>query len=411
MSAVGRTSLAGSPSARAAGAAQSAQLNTAAATRITRSRCAATMVVILAAKAPRRCRGDELSTYDRRMGAVSTARGWWAALKRRPRLLRSIEIALAVIALGLAGVALATQWRRAAPTLEDADYWYFGLALAVVAAYYLVFILGWIRILATWDVNVPYRAALQSEMISMIAKYIPGGVWTPASRVAALERLTGETNTAAILASIFVEAILSAVSGIVVFVVSLAWVKDVHAPLAPLILFAVACALLVHPRIFRPLSAKLLKPFGVPELEPLPFPTMVGLLLFYCGTWLISGFALYFMILSVHANPGVATIAFLGGVAAVGAIVAVLVVFAPGGIGVREASMVGLLVAVISTPEAVSVVVLNRLAITLVEIALFFVGVLLWRLRPPSRHPVRELVRDPQERGPKLGDEVVESHH
>src|SRR5207249_5936050 len=134
--------------------------------------------------------------------------------------------------------AVETQWRRAGPKLRDANLGYFALALVVVATYYLVFILGWIRILASWDVHVPYRAALQAEMVSMIAKYIPGGVWTPAARVAALERLTGERNTAAILASILVEAVLSAISGIVVFVISLAWVRDVHAALAPLIVFA-----------------------------------------------------------------------------------------------------------------------------------------------------------------------------
>jgi hypothetical protein len=343
------------------------------------------------------------------MGAVSRARGLIAALKRRPRLLRTLEIAFAAIVIGLCAFALESQWREAGPTLEDANYAYFALALLIVALYYLIFILGWMRILETWGVRVPYRAALQSEMISMIAKYVPGGVWTPASRVAALERLTGETNTAAILASILVEAVLSAISGVVVFVVSLAWVRDVNAPLAPLVLFALVCAALLHPRIFRPVAGWILRHFGVARLEPLPFPTMVGLLIFYCGTWLIAGFGLYFMILSIHENPGLATIPFLGGVSAVGAIVAVLVVFAPGGIGAREATMAGLLTSVISTAGAVSVVVLNRLAITLVEVGLFAVGVLLWRWRRPSgsRDAAREVGRDAQERRPELGDEVV----
>src|SRR4029079_11110793 len=121
--------------------------------------------------------------------------------------------------------------------------------------------------------------------------------------------------------------------------------------------------------------------FGCGGLAPLPFTTMIGLLLFYCGTWVIGGFALYFMVLSVHENPGVSSIAFLGGTAAIGAMVAVIVVFAPGGIGAREASMVGLLVSVTSVGAAVSVVILNRLAITVVEVALFVVGVVAWRLR------------------------------
>ena len=61
----------------------------------------------------------------------------------------------------------------------------------------------------------------------MLAKYVPGGVWTPAARVAALSRLTGETAAGTVLASILVEAVLSAISGVLVFVVSLAWVHDV----------------------------------------------------------------------------------------------------------------------------------------------------------------------------------------
>jgi uncharacterized membrane protein YbhN (UPF0104 family) len=317
------------------------------------------------------------------MGAVSRA---LAALEQRPRLLRALGVAATLVVVGLCAYALETQWRRAGHKLQDANLGYFGLAMVVVATYYLVFILGWIRILATWDVQVPYRAALQAEMVSMIAKYIPGGVWTPAARVAALVRLTGEKNTAAVLASILVEAVLSAISGIVVFVISLAWVRDVKAPLAPLIAFALLSAATLHPRIFEPLAGKLLKPFGVSRLESLPFRTMIGLLLFYCGTWVIGGFALYFMVLSVHENPGVSSIAFLGGTAAIGAIVAVIVVFAPGGIGAREASMAGLLVSVTSVGAAVSVVILNRLAITVVEIALFLVGAVAWRYRrpPPS---------------------------
>jgi uncharacterized membrane protein YbhN (UPF0104 family) len=63
----------------------------------------------------------------------------------------------------------------------------------------------------------------------------------------------------------------------------------------------------------------------------------------------------------------------------VGAIVAVLAVFAPSGLGVREASMYGLLLAVASEGVALGATLLNRLAITLVEAALLGVGVLLRR--------------------------------
>ena len=105
-------------------------------------------------------------------------------------------------------------------------------------------------------IDVPYRVALQAEMVSMLAKYLPGGVWTPAARAVALRRDAGVTDTPTVLASIFVEAALSAISGVIVFVVSLAWVRGVDAPLPWLILFAVLLSSLLHPRVFRPLSRR-----------------------------------------------------------------------------------------------------------------------------------------------------------
>jgi len=106
---------------------------------------------------------------------------------------------------------------------------------------------------------------------------------------------------------------------------------------------------------------------------------MLSLFLFYCVTWVIGGCGLYALLRAVGANPGLVTIPYLGGVSAVGAIVAVLAVFAPSGLGVREASMYGLLLAVVDEGPALSAALLNRLTITVVELALFGVGVVSWR--------------------------------
>jgi uncharacterized membrane protein YbhN (UPF0104 family) len=301
-------------------------------------------------------------------------------LRARPRLLKVIQLVLLVATLGFCIWAVRNEWSKAVPLLENASVAYLALSFAVVAVYYLVFILGWIRMLEGWGINVPYHVALQAEMVSMLAKYLPGGVWTPAARALALRRYGGVTDTPTVLASILVEAGLSAISGVIVFVVSLAWVRDVNAPLLPLIAFALLLTALLHPRVFRPVSNKLLKPFGAHNIEPLPFPLTLGLLLFYCGTWLIGGFAVYFMLRALGSEVGLATIPFLGGVSAVGAIVSVLAVFVPSGLGAREASMYGLLLAVTDKAAALGVTIVNRLAITLIEVLLFGIGIVTWRL-------------------------------
>jgi len=312
-------------------------------------------------------------------GIVGNARAALAWFRAHPRTTKGIQATLVLATVALCAWAIVDQWHKAGPRLADANIGYLAAGFLTIAAYYLVFILGWIRMLEAWGIRVPYQPALQAEMVSMLAKYLPGGVWTPAARTVALRRSAGVTDTPTVLASILVEAALSAISGVIVFVVSLAWVHGVNAPLWALVPLALLLASVLHPRVFRPLSEKLLRPFGAERIEPLQLGLTILLLLFYCATWVLGGIAVYFFLRSLGSDPGVSTIPFLGGVSAVGAIVAVLAVFLPSGLGAREASMYGLLLAVTTSGPALGVTLLNRLAITLVELALFGTGIASWR--------------------------------
>jgi glycosyltransferase 2 family protein len=307
-------------------------------------------------------------------------RNLFARLHGNRRLYGTLQVVALAIVLGFLGYAFRGSWADAEPRLRSASLVDLGIATAILAAYYLLFVAGWMRILVVYGIRVPYRIALRAEMLSMLAKYVPGGVWTPAARVVAMRR-AGVTDTPKVLASVLLEAGLSAVSGVLVFVASLSAVNDVNTSLLPLLGFAALCAILLHPRVFRRLARRLFRPFGASEVPALPYRTMVYLLVYYSFTWLVGGAALYFLIRSVGEDPGVAVIPFLGGVSAVGAIVAVLSIIAPSGLGVREASMYGLMLAVASPGAALGATVLNRVTITVVEAGLLLVGMLAWRLR------------------------------
>jgi uncharacterized membrane protein YbhN (UPF0104 family) len=298
---------------------------------------------------------------------------------RHRRLLGAIQLVLLGAFFVSLGWALRHELHSAAHDLDHANLVLFALGCAALGAYYLVFVIGWMRILAEWGIRLSYPVALRAEMISMLAKYIPGGIWTPAARVVAARR-AGVTDAALVTSSMLLEAGLSAVAGVIVFVVGLPFVDNVDAPLVPLVIFGGVLAVLVQPRVFRPLAGKVLRRFGyTKELPNLRGRTLSALLLFYAGTWVLGGFALWLLLRSVGAHPEAASIVFLGGTAAVGAIVAVLFVFAPSGLGVREASMYGLLLAVASPGRALGAVALNRLALTAVELLLLLVGGLLLR--------------------------------
>jgi glycosyltransferase 2 family protein len=293
---------------------------------------------------------------------------------RHRRLLGALQLVILLIFFSALGWGLRGSFNSAANDLHHSNLAVFIAGCAVLGVYYLVFVFGWMWILREWGVRLSYPAALRAEMVSMLAKYIPGGIWTPAARVVAARR-AGVTDAALVTSSMLLEAGLSAVAGVMVFVLSLAYVDDVKAPLAPLIIFGVVIAILVQPRVFRPLAHKVLGRLGYKqELPNMRARTLSALLVFYAFTWVVGGTALWLMLRSVGAHPEAASIVFLGGVSAVGAIVAVLVVFAPSGLGVREASMYGLMLAVATPGQALGAVALNRLALTAVELLLLLVG-------------------------------------
>jgi uncharacterized membrane protein YbhN (UPF0104 family) len=305
----------------------------------------------------------------------------------RRRLVVALQVVFVGVLLGFLAWALGDTWGEAWPRVRHADVSDLGIALVLLAFYYLLFVVGWQWILRALGIRTSYSVALQSEMASMLAKYVPGGIWTPAARVLWLRRAGGIAQTSVVVASILLEAGLSAVAGVLVLVCSLPFVSGWDAPIWPLVVFGLAVAGLLHPRVYRAVARVAFRPFGAAEPPALRWRTMLGLLVFYAASWIAGGVALLFLVRAVGGDVGVEGAPYLGGAAAVGAIVAVLSVLAPSGVGVREASMYGLLLAVASAPVALGVTVLNRLAITLVEAVLLGVGVLAWRSGRASSHP------------------------
>ncbi|HEU0195474.1 MAG TPA: lysylphosphatidylglycerol synthase transmembrane domain-containing protein [Gaiellales bacterium] len=290
------------------------------------------------------------------------------ALYARPRLRLGIQLAVFAVLVGSLAYSARGSWHEAGSLVRSADRVDLALALLAIAAYYLAFVIGWQVILRAMGVDLRYRTALRAEMLSMVAKYVPGGVWTPAARVVALRRVN-VVDTPLVLGSIALEAGLSAIAGVLVFTAALPTVEANDPPVWWLAGLAALLAVLLHPRVFRPAAGRIARLLGGGEVPAVSQRLMLTLVAYYSATWLLAGTGLYFLAASV-GDPHPSAIPYLGGVSAVGAIVTVLVVIAPSGLGAREGAMYGLLIAVLSPPAALGTVVLNRFAITVVEVAL-----------------------------------------
>ena len=162
---------------------------------------------------------------------------------------------------------------------------------------------------------------------------------------------------------------------------SLPFVIGWDAPIWPVVLFGLGIAGLMHPRIYRAITRVAFRPFGATAPPALPWRTMLGLVLFYSANWVVGGVALLFMVRSVGGDAGLEVAPYLGGAAAVGAIVAVLSVLAPPRGPRRSARRrcTGCCSRVASPGVALGATVLNRLAITIVEAGLLGTAVLAWR--------------------------------
>ena len=307
----------------------------------------------------------------------------YEALTRRRWALILIQLTAVAVLLFFLGWAFRGAWHEAEPRLRDANLIDLAISTLILVAYYLLFTVGWRWMLAAWGLRVPYFVALQAEMASVLAKYVPGTVWIPAARIAALRRV-GIQDTPLVIGSMIMEAGLSALAGIVIFFVSLTTVGFSSAPVLPLLALALITSIGLHPRVFTPGIRRALRPFGASDLPPLPYSTLLGLVAYYCFTWLVGGTAIYFLLRSLGGHPSVTDIPYFSGVAAVSAIVAVLSLITPSGLGVREASMYGLLLAVSTKGVALGVTVLNRLTITVVEAALLLASALIWRRFRPE---------------------------
>src|SRR2546429_8521459 len=180
------------------------------------------------------------------MSRLTDIAGW---ASRHRRLLGVIQLVLLAAFFISLGWALRHQLHAAAHDLHNANLVLFALGGAALGGYYLVFVVGWMRILAEWGIELSYPAALRAEMISMLAKYIPGGIWTPAARVVAARR-AGVTDAALVTSSILLEAGVSSARGGVFFPVASPFVGNAGAPPSPLCPFRAPLTALVLPRVF-----------------------------------------------------------------------------------------------------------------------------------------------------------------
>jgi glycosyltransferase 2 family protein len=289
-----------------------------------------------------------------------------------PRVRRHGLYVVQIVALVVFGFFFLRQvirdWNAISAQLETLNLWWVVASLVVITVYYLVFILGWRIILHEFGNRITYRQAVTADVVSMLAKYVPGGVWAPAARVVMCRRYGLPPGP--VLASVGYEAGLAAISGVIVFLLGLVFhpAVDLPVPLWSIIGFAALLVVALHPRIYGPVCDRVLGRLGDAPIPRLPIRIAIAIMGYYAFTWIVGGLSTMCLIQAVEPISFQHQTLYIAGVGAIGAIVTVLAFFTPSGLGAREGVMYALLLPIATPSTALLVVTLSRIVITASEL-------------------------------------------
>ncbi|CAN5636701.1 lysylphosphatidylglycerol synthase transmembrane domain-containing protein [soil metagenome] len=257
-------------------------------------------------------------------------------------------------------------------------------AAIVLAIVYAARTISFRILLAGYDVRLTWREAAIVGWIPQIGKYIPGQVASLAGAVALLRRF--KTPGPIALAVVLVMDGLAVLTGLITGSPLLLW-----APVKKVLphgwlwcgLLVIAGIVSLHPRVYGWLLNLALKKFRRAPLTRLPpWHNYIGPVLLGFAQWILAGVALWLIARSITFVNAEHLPLFIA-IAGLGYTVSYLAVFAPGGLGVREAIFQGTLFLIISTPAAI-VVITMRIVQTLIEIIMALAGWVLLSTRSDS---------------------------
>ncbi len=302
-------------------------------------------------------------------------------------LRRALAIAFAAAVLWFGGRTLLAQWEAVRGVRAAHPVQWGGVLFASVLTLgsYAVLIETWRRTVAAWGGAIGYAAAARIWLVSNLGRYVPGKIWQIGAMSVLAER-AGVSGAAAVGSALLVSLLHVAVGFAVVAAsggtLLAAYVPE-GTPLLP-VLAALVVALASLPWTL-PWAAVLASRLSGRPFAAHRFPPQ-AIWIAAAGSaagWVLMGLAFHLLTIAVLGRPtgdaassiAVFILSYLAGF---------LALIAPGGIGVREAVLAGLLVQAGSTSvaEVTWLVVASRLWLTVLEI---LPGVVLLLARPSSR--------------------------
>jgi hypothetical protein len=257
---------------------------------------------------------------------------------RRVRL--AIQLGIAALIFGLLVWRVVDQWSEIIDEGVHFHVVWLIPAFVLLPLFYAISAVGWDLTLRRMGYRIGVGQAQVAWGQPLLARYVPGSVLFVLGRVLLSER--AGVPRRATLASIAYEQAFSAISALAVaayFVIDHPDLQGQPLRWAVVLVIPLGIALL-HPRVFGPLSSRLLRAFG---REPLPalvsLRGVLGLVGFYALNWGVMSLGVYCVARSVSAIPFTfGNVLTVGSAQAIGYLAALVTLVSPAGLGIRDAA-------------------------------------------------------------------------
>jgi hypothetical protein len=276
----------------------------------------------------------------------------------------ALQSLLATTVAVFVGRALARHWDEFRSLDVQLDFGLPQIALAAVSVWvaYALLIEAWRRVIIGWQQSLGYGAAIRIWCVSNLGRYLPGKVWSVAG-LAVLAQRAGASGWAATGSALTMQALAVATGASVVAVAAPQAASPLQ--LAAALGLAIAAVWFLVSTSFTARIVRWVRP--AVEWRPLPVGTTILAAVANLLAWVVYGVAFWLLAQGILPDSSLGLRGSVG-VFAAGYVVGFLALFAPGGIGIREAVFVALLAPRLGSGEAVALAVGSRLLLTLTEI-------------------------------------------
>ncbi len=271
-----------------------------------------------------------------KIGSFAATVGKTGPKKRPVRIL--VEGGLALAIFGFLVFTVVSQWSEIREQGVEFSLLWLVPALVVIVAYYTMAAWLWGVILARLGNPVTFGEAQRIWALPLLVRYIPGSVLFVLARILLAERVGVPRRVAT--AGIVYEQALSIAAALTIstwFLIAHPDLSDYWTRWLPLLIVPLLLTIL-HPKVFGPLSNRLLAALG---REPLPetigFRSVLALFGLFLALWSVMGVGVFFAARSAYVL-GIGDLMVVTASQTIGFLAAVASAVVPAGLGVRDAA-------------------------------------------------------------------------